>query len=205
MVKTISKFNFVLLSLLSCPAFSFAQEAAPSTSVPVESDNRCSIIPFTTHGYVGASLGESTYDIDCASGFSCDRKGTGFKIFTGGRIHDIIGLELSVLEMGKAVRAGGNTWARGLNLSVIGNLPIGDRFSVFGRVGGTYGRTKTESNTRSLQSGKDRGVGLAYGVGINFNLSTNLGLRGEWERHRFEFVNAKDDVDLYTIGFNYKF
>ena len=80
--------------------------------------------------------------------------------------------------MGKAVRAGGNTWARGLNLSVIGNLPIGDRFSVFGRVGGTYGWTKTESNTSSLQSGKDRGVGLAYGLGINFNLSTNWGLRG---------------------------
>ena len=80
--------------------------------------------------------------------------------------------------MGKAVRAGGNTWARGLNLSVIGNLPIGDRFSVFGRVGGTDGWTKTESNTSSLQSGKDRGVGLAYGLGINFNLSTNWGLRG---------------------------
>lgn len=205
MVKSVPKCNFVLLTLLSCPAFSFAQETAPSTSVPVESDNRYSIIPFTTHGYVGASLGESKYDIDCASGFSCDRKGTGFKIFTGGRVRDIIGLEVSVLEMGKAVRAGGTTWARGLNLSVIGNLPIGDRFSVFGRLGGTYGWTKTESNTSSLQSGKDRGVGLAYGVGINFNLSTNWGLRGEWERHRFEFVNAKDDVDLYTIGFNYKF
>jgi hypothetical protein len=107
MFKSVSKLNFVLVSLSSCPAFSLAQEAAPSTSVPVESDKRCSIIPFTTHGYVGASLGESKYDINCASGFSCDRKGTGFKIFTGGRVRDIIGLEVSVLEMGKAVRAGG--------------------------------------------------------------------------------------------------
>ena len=95
--------------------------------------------------------------------------------------------------------------ARGANLSVIGNLPLNDRFSLFGRVGGTYGWTKTDSNTPTISSGKERGFGLGYGAGINFDLAANWALRAEWERHRFEFVNQKSDVDLYTIGFNYKF
>jgi OmpA-OmpF porin, OOP family len=175
----------------------------PNTTM--NGDTRYSWIPFTTHGYVGASVGESKFDIDCASGFSCDRKTTGFKIFTGGRFHDIIGLELSILELGKSDRAGGSTRARGANLSVIGNLPLNDRVSLFGRVGGTYGWTKTESNSSAIASGKDHGFGLGYGAGLNFNLSTNWGLRAEWERHRFQFVNEKSDIDLYSVGFNYKF
>ncbi len=206
MIKSNLKFGpLVLVTVFSFPAVGFTQETTPLQRASSDADNRYSLIPFTTHGYVGASIGESKYDIDCASGFSCDRKGTGFKIFTGGRFHDIVGLELSVLDMGKASRAGGDTWARGLNLSAIGNLPINDRFSVFGRLGGTYGWTKTESSSTSLQSGKDQGIGLGYGGGINFNLSANWGLRAEWERHRFEFINTKDDIDLFTIGFNYKF
>jgi OmpA-OmpF porin, OOP family len=90
-------------------------------------------------------------------------------------------------------------------LSLIGNLPLNDRFSLFGRLGGTYGWTKTDSSASGIQSGKDHGFGLGYGAGVNFNISTNWGLRAEWERHRFQFVNEKSDIDLYSIGFNYKF
>lgn len=98
----------LIASLISLPIFGFAQDPTldPSTTPSSPTTTRYSWIPFTTHGYVGASVGESRFDIDCPSGFSCDRKGTGFKVFTGGRFHDIVGLELSLLEMGEADRAG---------------------------------------------------------------------------------------------------
>lgn len=213
----------LVTTLLLSPLAAFAQDATPDSKAPTHSstavptqmgvetnaanagDSRYSWIPFTTHGYVGASAGESKFDIDCASGFSCDRKTTGFKVFTGGRFHDVVGLELSYLELGDVDRAGGTTRARGANLSVIGNLPLNARFSLFGRVGGTYGWTKMDSSTGATASGKDHGFGLGYGAGVNFNISTNWGLRAEWERHRFQFVNEKSDIELYSIGFNYKF
>jgi hypothetical protein len=83
MIKCNLKFrSLVLATIFSFPVVGFAQETTPLQRASAEPDNRYSLIPFTTHGYVGASIGESKYDIDCASGFSCDRKGTGFKIFT---------------------------------------------------------------------------------------------------------------------------
>jgi OmpA-OmpF porin, OOP family len=97
----------LLACVFSSPLVALAQDATSTSNAPTQSisatetnttlngGTRYSWIPFTTHGYVGASVGESNFDIDCASGFSCDRKATGFKVFTGGRFHDVIGLELS--------------------------------------------------------------------------------------------------------------
>lgn len=215
MIQIKKKFIFhpLLVASIFVPGMALAQNPdstmptnpTSTANAPSDASSRYSWIPFTTHGYVGASVGEAKFDIDCASGFSCDRKDTGFKIFSGGKFRDVIGLELSYLDMGEAERAGGTTRARGVNLSVIGNLPLHDRFSIFGRLGSTYGWTKTDSSTTSISSGKERGFGLAYGAGVNFDLATNWALRAEWERHRFEFANEDSDIDLYTIGFNYKF
>ncbi len=203
------------VAVFSAPVWGFAQTAAselnpPSsestaTDLATHDSARYSWVPFTSHGYLGATLGKPKFDIDCASGWSCERNNTVFNFFTGGKLRDVIGFELRYLEMGEAARPGGAIRARGGNLSELGNLPTRNLFSIFGRVGRTFGWSNTDFRTPSLPSGKDRGFGLGFGGGINFELAANWGFRAEWERHRFEVVNEKSAVDLYSIGFNYRF
>ena len=32
-----------------------------------------------------------------------------------------------------------------------------------------------------------------------------LGVRGEWERYRFDALGSKSNADMYSVGLNYKF
>lgn len=182
-----------------------AQSTSPSTSTARSTDTRSSWLPFTNYGYVGASVGVTDFDIDCRAGFNCDRKNTGFKIYTGGQLWRFVGLDLSYVNVGKAETSGGQVKAQGVNLSLVGNVPIGDRFNVFGKVGSIWGFTKTSAAAPGVNTGKDDGFGLSYGAGVAFDVARNWQVRGEWDRYRFDFKNGRDDVDLFTVGAAYKF
>ena len=55
-----------------------------------DSSNRPnSLLPFTSYGYVGASIGESHLDLgSCAPGLICDNQGDAYKVFAGGKLVD---------------------------------------------------------------------------------------------------------------------
>jgi OmpA-OmpF porin, OOP family len=190
--------NKLLKALVVCSAF-----AAPLSVNAQDSASR-SWLPFTDYGYVGASVGQAEFDTDCVAGFSCDDNDTSFKIFTGGRIRNVFGVELAYVDMGEIERAGGTTEARGVNLSAVGYLPLNERFSFFGKVGTTYGWTDT-SAAAGFDSGEEKDFGLSYGVGLNVELVNQWAARAEWERHNFEFAQDDDDIDLFTVGVSYKF
>ena len=185
------------------PPVSNADQGVPtSNSEPAHAQ---SWIPFTTNGYVGISAGRVSYDLNCVPGFSCDDTGTGFKLFTGGKLWNVVGLEFSYFEFGKVDNAGGTTRARGIDLSLVGNLPLTERFSLFGKVGSTYAQTRVSASAPSVAFGKERGFGLSYGAGLNYDFATNWGVRAEWERHRLDFIGSNKDVDLVSVGVNYRF
>lgn len=170
----------------------------------VAEENRASYLPYTTGGYVGLNLGESDYSADCNIGFSCDDGKFAGKAYTGGMINRYVGVELGYLHMGNVNRDGGSARAHGLNLSLVGHLPIANAFSAFGKVGSTYGRTRV-SNTDG-NNGSDTGFGLSYGAGLAFNMTRNWSAVLEWERHEFDFAgNEGQDVDLTSVGVKYRF
>ena len=51
-------------------------------------------------------------------------------------------------------------------------MPLAEKVSLFGRLGGFYGKT-TSTIT-------DSGTGVTLGVGAQFAVTRNLGLRVEW-------------------------
>jgi OmpA-OmpF porin, OOP family len=189
--------NHLLKAFVVCCAF-----AAPLSVNAQDSASR-SWLPFTDYGYVGASGGQAEYDIDCTGGFSCEDNDTGFKVFTGGRVRNFFGLELAYVDMGEIEVAGGTGEASGVNLSAVGYLPLNERFSLFGKVGTTYGWTDT--STATLGGVEEEDFGLSYGVGLNMEFAQQWAARAEWERHNFEFAQDDRDIDLFTVGVSYKF
>ena len=161
-------------------------------------------LPGTSYGYVGAGVGKSKYDTSCAPGFSCDHTDIGYKIFTGGKISRVIGVEVGYVYLGKGTANGGDQTAQGINLSLVGNIPIGDRFNVYGKVGGIYGWTET--NTAPGQGGgDDKGLNWSYGAGVQFDISRNWAVQADWDHYRFDFSNQGASAQLYSVSAVYKF
>ena len=91
-----------------------------------------------SQSYLGLNIGKSQFDPDCVANLTCDNGKTAFKLTAGSITTDILGAEISYLNMGKIGYAGGSQKAQGLNLSLVGNLPVSAAFTAFGKIGTTY-------------------------------------------------------------------
>jgi OmpA-OmpF porin, OOP family len=165
-----------------------------------------SLLPMTSYGYAGINLGTARWsDTPCGIGYGCDNGAFAGKIYTGGLISRMVGLEVGYINFGRPDRAGGQWRAQGLNASVVANLPV-DPVNVFARFGTTYGWTRTRTGLGSgVMGGDDNGFGLAYGVGIGFDINPRMQVTAEWDRNQFRFVSGREDLDLYSLGLRMKF
>jgi len=183
--------------------------------------------------YGGISVGQSSAKIDDAKitsnllggGFasasvSSDDSDNGYKLFGGYRLNRNFALEGGYFDLGKfgytatTVPAGtltGTIKLRGLNLDVVGIVPINEKFSAFGRIGLNYAEARdsfsgTGSVTVLNPSPSKRDVNYKLGLGIQYDFTPSLGMRVEAERYRIDdAVGSKGDIDLVTVGLLYRF
>lgn len=186
-----------------------------------------------TGWYGGINFGQSSANIDDAKitssllggGFASasvanDERDTGYKLYGGYRINRNLAVEGGYFDLGKfgytatTVPAGtltGTIKLRGLNLDVVGIVPINAKFSAFGRIGLNYAEardsfTGTGSVTVLNPSPSKRDVNYKLGLGIQYDFTPSLGVRVEAERYRIDdAVGSKGDVDLVTVGLLYRF
>jgi len=160
-------------------------------------------------GHAGASIGQSTIDDACISGFACDDKDQAFRLYAGGRFNNAVGLELGVLNMGKFDRGGGRTDGWGIDLALVAGFPIGANSAIFGKLGTIYGRTEVEGSPAAvaagLRTGKERGWGPRYGIGGQVGLTPQWAVRADYDRFRMPLPGGKEDVDALMLGVQYTF
>ena len=183
--------------------------------------------------YAGANVGRSLATIDDgritsglqAGGFATssisDRdRSTGFKLYGGYQINKNFAVEGGYFDLGKfgytatTVPAGtltGDIKVKGLNLDLVGTLPLTDKFSVFGRAGLNYAQAKdTFTSTGAIRvtnpNPSKSGTNYKLGVGVQYALTEALALRGEAERYRVnDAIGNKGHIDLLSVGLIYRF
>ena len=194
----------VALSLACCAT---AVTAQTSTRPASNMSERSSMIPYTQQGYMGLNVGQSKYDLNAGSGgFGFDDTGTAVKLYAGGYFNPNFGVEFGYLNFGNAARVGGKTKAQGLNLSLVGRAPLNEQFDVFGKVGTTYARTRTDGYPGlGVATGKDNGFGLSYGLGVRWAFNPQWAAVLEWERHRLHFADGKSNANMTTLGVQYRY
>jgi OOP family OmpA-OmpF porin len=163
-------------------------------------------------GYVGGSAGESKFRTECnrtLTQFECDRKDTGFKVYAGGRMSEILGLEVGYTDFGRIRTGGGEVDAWAIPVTLTAGIPMGARFSAFGKVGGLYGRTDVrptfDSTIRDEDRGRKSGWGWTYGAGAAFAITPALQLRADWDRYKLDFAGGREDVDMLSAGLQVRF
>ena len=83
--------------------------------------------------------------------------------------------------------------ATALELTAVGSFPIANQFSVFGKIG--FANVEVDT-----PAGSDDKTELTFGVGVQYDLSRNFGLRAQWQRY-----DTEEEVDVMSIGFIWKF
>ncbi|HLQ27207.1 MAG TPA: OmpA family protein [Acidiferrobacterales bacterium] len=183
--------------------------------------------------YVGANAGQSNAKIDddrisrglLGSGFATssiteDERDTGYKLFGAYKFNPNFALEGGYFDLGKfnftatTVPAGtltGTIKLRGVNLDAVGILPFSDNFSAFARLGAQYAEAKdsftgTGAITVTDPNPSKKETNYKLGIGVQYDLTKSLGLRGEGERYRInDAVGNHGDVYVYSVGLVYMF
>jgi OOP family OmpA-OmpF porin len=156
--------------------------------------------------YLGAALGQSKFKEWCDPTLAaCDDKDSTRKLFGGYRFNRYIAVEGSYIDWGEvtATSSGGVNLAadqHSYGIAAVGSLQLGPQFTVFGKLG----LLRTEQETRRI-SGPNPSTfqreetELHYGIGARYSLSSEWGLRAEWEN------TEKLEVQMLSIGAEFTF
>lgn len=182
--------------------------------------------------YIGAGLGSSRATIDqdrlvrslTAGGansvlFSSDERDTAYKLLIGKQLSRNFALEGAYFDLGKfgfdAVTTppgslSGNVSFRGLSLDLLAQMPLSQRFSIYGRLGANYTKADAHFTGNRLfaitnPNPSERKFNPKVGLGMEYKFTEALALRGEVERYRVnDAVRNRGDVDFYSINLVYK-
>lgn len=183
--------------------------------------------------YVGAGIGRSKATIDKdrltrslldngASNvlFNASDRDNAYKLILGKQMNKYFAIEGGYFDLGKfsfdatALPAGtlnGSASFQGLNLDLLGQLPLSERFSLLGRIGANYTKANVHFTGNRLFAVTDPNptetkLNPKIGVGLEYKLTEALSVRGEVERYRVnDAVHNRGDVDFYSVSLVYKF
>lgn len=193
----------------------------------------------TTGPYIGGNLGSTKAKFSrdpiittlSGQGFgspSSDVRnyGTGFKAFGGYQLNRNFAIEGGYFDLGKSsytvntaplgipIPTGnfsGNTKVTGLNLDLVGIAPLTEQFSVFGRVGAAFAKSRANfSSTGALPaypaSSNRSDTNIKVGLGIQYAITEALAVRAEFERYRInDPVRNSGHIDMASVGLVYRF
>jgi OOP family OmpA-OmpF porin len=169
--------------------------------------------------YAGASFGQATANDFCndaraeapffgGSVASCDEKDTAFKFFLGYRVNPNFAIEGTYFNYGEVSFSGQLTGfpfsasaeSTAFGVAAMGILPLGNQFSLFGKVGLLVSDVDVSVNVAGFPgSDSESETGLHFGIGALFDVSQNVAIRAEWER------NDELELDMISVGVQVRF
>ena len=160
--------------------------------------------------YIGVNVGQSDFSrVSNGSGlFSTERNTTDYSIYAGNYFNNSnLGLELGYTDFGSISRAGGRTKADGINLSLIGRLPMSGSFNLLGKVGALYGRTDVSSAAGSgITGSSESGFDWTYGLGLEYAFHPKWSGVLQYDENYLKFSNTgRDRITAVSLGIRHRF
>ena len=169
--------------------------------------------------YVGGAFGLTIYSETCDRVLiPCDAEDTGWRVFGGYQFHRNVAVELGYANLGEATGATDNFGGapgsfkretKGVDLTVVGMVPLTARLSGLVRVGAYRLRTyqDQEGFFGTIHDGKTQS-GWTYGAGLQYQMGA-LGIRTEFQRYNNvgedTISTVKDDIHMYSVGLLLRF
>ena len=183
--------------------------------------------------YGGLAAGQSRAKIDepritasllgaglATSSMSRDESDTAFKLFGGYQLNRNFGIEAGYFNLGKfgftstTVPAGtltGQIRLQGLNLDLVGTLPLTERWSAIGRVGAQYAQARdTLRGTGAVgvlnPNPSKHEANYKLGLGLQYEVNASMLVRAEAERYRInDAVGNHGGVNVFSVSLVFPF
>jgi OmpA-OmpF porin, OOP family len=183
--------------------------------------------------YGGLSVGQSRARIDderitatlqaaglTTTGMTRDERDTAYKLFAGYQFNRYIGVEGGYFNLGKfgftsttapAGSLNGQIKLHGLNLDVVGTLPIVENLSLIGRVGAQYAKARDSfSGTGAVivnnANPSKTDTNYKLGIGVQYAFTPSVLMRAEAEHFRVnDAVGNHGGVNMFSVGLVFPF
>lgn len=183
--------------------------------------------------YVGGNVGSTRADFNndsinrtltnqglTVNSTTTDNRDAGYKLFGGYKLTPNFAVEGGYFDLGRfgyrtattpTGTFSGDTRVKGLNLDLVGMLPLLDRLSAFGRVGAAYSQSKANFTSSgavpvNTASRNRNDTNLKVGLGLQYAITDALAVRGEVERYRIsDPIRNRGNVNMASIGLVYSF
>jgi len=132
------------------------------------------------HFYIGAEVGQADNSVD----------DTGFKFLGGYQFHKNIAAEVAY---GMLIDKD-NFEVTTMEAVAVGIFPLTPNLSILGKLG----FAKIDAKAPGFD---DDSVELTYGIGVQWDFTRNLGVRGTWQQYSAD----PDDVSYFSVGVVWKF
>jgi hypothetical protein len=164
--------------------------------------------------YVGGGVGQFNAGIDDVDDVDAtvddwDDDDTAYKFFAGYRMNRFLGFELDYINLGEpsgAVVPGFNVDASvdGFAPYVVGTLPLGPYFEVYGRLGYYFydANVGMEDAVNGRVEFDEESEDLVYGAGIGASIGEKFNVRFEYERFDLQGL---DDADALWLTAGWRF
>ena len=176
--------------------------------------------------YAGASLGASSanacdlVELDR----TCDGEATNLKVFAGYALNRNFAVEAGYINtlakatvsstsgqlLSPATPLTADLAARAVDLLLVPSLPLGERASVYGKLGVYFANTKssrTSGQPPATTHAEESNTGLTFGLGFAWDFTRRITARADWQR--FNSVGGGDmsdvHVDMLHAGVLYRF
>lgn len=183
--------------------------------------------------YGGLSIGQSQATIDeqgitssllaaglASTSMSKDESDTAYKLFGGYQFNRNFAIEAGFFDLGSfgytvnttpTGTLNGRIKIQGINLDLVGTLPVSERLSVIGRIGAQGARSRdTFSATGAVgvanANPRENEVNYKLGLGLQYEWSNSFFVRAEAERYRInDAIGNLGDVTLYSVSLVFPF
>ena len=163
--------------------------------------------------YLGGSVGQNDTNNNCNYSTTCDSKATSFKVFGGYDINKNFAVESSYFSSGKtSVNAGllGGMEIKktGLSLAGLYKYEFNEALAGFAKLGVARIKTETSYQTSGLSpySASYTENQALLGLGLTYKISTNLSLRGEYEKYNPKTFSSRGTaMSNLSVGMQYNF
>lgn len=186
------------------------------------------------HFYGGAGVGQSQSKIDderinaaligagaTSTSITHDQQDASYKVFGGYQFNPYFGMEAGYFNLGEfgfkstttspTGTLDGRIKLTGMNIDMVGTLPINDQLSLLGRVGVHNARARDTFTTTGLLSVSNpnpetKETNYKAGFGFAYKFSQSMSLRGELERYRVnDAVGNKGDINVASLSLVFPF
>ncbi|WP_332813499.1 outer membrane protein [Ramlibacter sp.] len=117
-------------------------------------------------------------------------------------------LELSQLRLGTTDRLAPGSGREGLSLALVGRQPLfGSRFSVYGKLGTTYGYPDQGAGLPpALAAGPDGAYGVSFGAGVSMAVTPRLSATLGLDSHELRLGGGeREAVRALGLGLQYRY